>query len=75
MLLLIWLVLCLVAASLILLLPLALWRREIYKRYSGSRLVACPENQQPAAVNIDARYATATGIDGIPDLRLCDCTH
>ena len=37
MLVLIWLVLCLVSVSL-LLLPLALWRREIYKRYSSSRL-------------------------------------
>lgn len=74
MLILIWLVFCLAGASLILL-PLALWRREIYKRYSGSRLVACPENQEPAAVSIDARYAAATGLDGCPDLRLRDCTR
>ncbi len=74
MFLLIWLVLCLVAAS-IMLLPLALWRREIYRRYSGSRLVACPENRQPGVVSIDARHAVATGIDGCPDLRLCDCTR
>ena len=74
MLFLIWLVLCLVAVSLILLLP-ALRLREIYKRYSGGRLVACPENQQAAAVSIDARHAAATGIDGHPDLRLCDCTR
>jgi hypothetical protein len=74
MLLLIWVVLCLVGVSLILL-PLALWRREIYRRYAGSRLVACPENQQPAAVNIDVRHAAATGIDGCPDLRLSDCTR
>jgi len=74
MLILIWLVLCLVAASL-LLLPLALWRREIYKRFSGSRLVSCPENQRPGVVSIDARHAVATGIDGCPDLRLCDCSR
>ena len=74
MLLLIWLVLCLAAASLMLL-PLALWLREMYSRYSGSRLVACPENQQPAAVNMDARHAAVTGIDGFPDLRLSDCTR
>lgn len=73
--LLIWLVFCLIAASLILLLPLALWRREIHRRYAGSRLVGCPENQRPAAVNIDARHAMATGIDGPPELRLCDCTR
>ena len=74
MLLLIWFVLCLVGVSLILL-PLALWRREIYKRYSGSRLVACPENQQPAAVSIDVRHAAATGMDGCPNLRLSDCAR
>lgn len=74
MFLLIWLVLCLVAVPLITL-PLVLWRREIYKRYSGSRLVACPENQQLAAVSIDTRLAASSGIDGQPDLRLCECTR
>lgn len=74
MLTLIWLVLCLVAVSLVLL-PLALWRHELYKRYYGSRLVVCPENQQAATVSIDARHAAATGLHGIPHLRLCDCTR
>jgi len=74
MLFLIWLVLFLVAGSVILL-PLALWLREIFRQYSGSRLVACPENQQAAAVSIDARHAAATGLNGCPDLRLCDCTR
>jgi hypothetical protein len=71
---LIWLVLCLAAACLMLL-PLALWRRELYKRYSGSRLVACPEDQQSAGVNIDARHAAETGMDGCPELRLSGCTR
>jgi hypothetical protein len=74
MLFILWLVLCLAAAPLMLL-PLALWLREVYMRYSASRLIACPENQQPAAVNIDALHAAFTGIDGSPDLRLCDCTR
>lgn len=74
MLLLIWLV-CLAAASLILLLPLALRERETYKRFSGTRPVACPENQQAAAVGMDAMHAAVTGIDGNPDLRLSDCTR
>ena len=74
MLFLVWFVLCLVAASM-LLLPLALWRREIFRRFSGSRLVACPENQQPSAVSIDARHAAETGLDGCPSLRLADCTR
>jgi Protein of unknown function (DUF1761) len=74
MFLLMWLVLCLVAAS-IMLLPLVLWRREIRRRYSGSRLVTCPENQQSGVVCIDARHAVDTGIDGCPDLRLSGCTR
>jgi len=74
MLFLIWLVLCLVGASLILL-PAALWVREIYRRYSGSRLVACPENQQSAVVRIDTQHAAATGMHGHADVRLCDCTR
>jgi hypothetical protein len=74
MLFLICFVLCLVAVSL-LLLPVLLRRREIYTRYSGSRLVACPENRQPAAVNIDARHAAATAIDGCPNVRLSDCAR
>ena len=74
MLILIWFVLCLAAVSLILL-PLTLWRHEIYMRFSGSRPVACPENQQAAAVNIDVRHAMATGIDGCPDVCLRDCTR
>jgi hypothetical protein len=74
MLFLIWLALCLVAVSLILLIP-ALWRRATYKRYSGWRLVTCPENQQSAAVSLDGRHAAATGMHGCPDLRLCDCTR
>ncbi len=74
MLFLIWLVLCLVVLSLISL-PPALWLRAIYRRYSGSRQVTCPENQQPAVVSMDARHAAATGLHGLPDLRLCDCTR
>src|SRR5579862_2998377 len=74
MLFLFWLVLCLLGTSL-LLLPLLLWRYELYRRYSGGRLVACPENQQAATVSVDARHAAATGIHGHPDLRLCDYTR
>ncbi|HTV83723.1 MAG TPA: DUF1761 domain-containing protein [Acidobacteriaceae bacterium] len=74
MLFLIWFVLCLVGICLILL-PAALWLRVTYRGYSGSRLVACPENQQAAVVGIDARHAAATGMHGCPDLRLCECTR
>lgn len=74
MFLLIWIALC-IAAAFLLLLPLGLWRREIFRRYSGSRLVACPENHKPAAVSIDLSHAAATGLDGCPELRLGACTR
>lgn len=74
MLLLLWLLLCLAGIS-VSLLPLVLRRREMYKKYSSIRLVACPENQMPAAVGIDARHAAATAIDGSPHLRLCECSR
>lgn len=73
MLILLWLVLFLVVLAFILLLP-ALWRREIYRRYSGWRAVDCPEDQQSAAVSLDTRHAAATGMHGRPELRLSDCT-
>lgn len=71
---LIGLVLFLVVVSFLLLLP-ASWRHAIYERYSGGRPVSCPEDQQPAIVNIDLRHATASVMDGSPDLRLSDCTR
>lgn len=74
MLFLIWLVLSLIVLALIAL-PAALWVREIYRRGSGWRRVTCPENHQPAAVAIDTRHAAATGMHGLPDVRLCDCTR
>jgi hypothetical protein len=74
MLYLIWLVLCVLGVSLILL-PFAIWGRKIYNRYSGARLVACPENQHPAVVHLDARHAAATAMQGRTDVRLCDCTR
>lgn len=74
MFLLIWFVLCLAGASL-LLLPLALWQRGVYRRFSGGRLVACPEDRQSAAVSIDAMHAALTGVDGQPDVRLADCSR
>lgn len=74
MLLLIWIVLCLLAAS-VLLLPFELRRYYIKRRYSGTRLVSCPEDQRPGAVSIDVRHAMATAIDGSPNLRVSDCSR
>jgi hypothetical protein len=74
MFLLLLLLLCLLAVS-VMWLPVVIRRRAISRLYSGSRLVACPENQQAAAVNMDARHAMATAIDGSPHLRLSACTR
>jgi len=74
MLFLIWLVLSLLGLGLIAL-PFVLWRQAILQRFSGARLVHCPENQQVAVVSIDARHAAATGLQGHPDVRLCECTR
>ena len=74
MLLFVGLVLCVAGASIIAL-PIVLVLRETLQQNSGSRLVECPENRQPAVVNIDARHAAATAIDGTPNLRLCQCTR
>ena len=70
----IWLALCLVVVTFIALL-LTIWRRAILDRYSGGRPVACPENKQPAVVNIDAQWAADAEMDGRSDLRLCDCSR
>lgn len=64
-----------VLAAGVLLLPLMLRRLEILRRYSGSRLVTCPENHQAAAVDLDARQAAESGIDGSPQVRVCGCTR
>ncbi|KAA6464806.1 DUF1761 domain-containing protein [Acidobacteria bacterium AB60] len=74
MLIVLWLVLCLAAASLMLL-PLALRLCALYRQYSGTRLVSCPEDRKASAVHIDTWRAVETGMDASPDLRLCECTR
>lgn len=74
MIVLIWLVLCLAGIAVFLLIP-AIWIREIYRRYSGARPVACPQNQESAVVSLDVRHAAATGMNGCPDVRVCECTR
>ena len=59
----------------VVLLPSAISLREIFNRYSGSRVVTCPETHQQVAVSIDARHAATTGLNGHPDVRLADCSR
>jgi hypothetical protein len=68
-----WLLLFVIAACLVFLMP-ALWEREIYNHYSGSRAVSCPETHRPVAVSFDALHAAITGFFAKPELRLSKCT-
>jgi hypothetical protein len=44
-------------------------------RYRGERMIACPENHQPAGVSLDVRHAAFTALRGDPKLRLSDCSR
>ncbi|MBZ5578474.1 MAG: hypothetical protein LAP40_18070 [Acidobacteriia bacterium] len=54
----------------------AAWRLvRAWWTYRGRMVIACPENQQPAGVSVDARHAAATALAGNPQLRLSDCSR
>jgi hypothetical protein len=46
-----------------------------WRRWRGTRVVVCPENERPAAVDLDLRYAMAGSIVGRPELRLRNCSR
>lgn len=46
-----------------------------YLLFRGRRLIACPENQQPAAVDVDAARAAVTAAFGERRLQLRDCSR
>jgi len=46
-----------------------------WRRWRGTRIVTCPENRQPAAVDVHLSYAIAGSIAGRPELRLRDCSR
>jgi hypothetical protein len=70
---LLYIVVVLVAAGLL----YALLRRPVseYFRMRGTRVVACPENEQPAAVTVNARHAAMTAAGGHEHLRLDSCSR
>jgi hypothetical protein len=55
----------------------ALLRRPVseYFRMRGARIVACPDNERPAAVTVDARHAALTTAGGHEHLRLDSCSR
>ncbi len=59
-----------VAAICFLLMPLA----RLYRRFRGTRVVTCPENQKTAAVQVDALRAALSTV-GTRDLELSACTR
>ena len=74
MLLLFWFLLFVVGACLVLLMP-ALWGKQIYNTYRGTRTVNCPETHSPVTVHFRALRAALTGLSGKPKLRLADCSR
>ena len=46
-----------------------------YLKFRGTRLVNCPETKEPAAVEVDAKYAVFTASVGEQGLRLNDCSR
>lgn len=46
-----------------------------YLKFRGTRLVTCPETEEPAAVEADAKYAAFTASIGERGLRLKDCSR
>lgn len=46
-----------------------------WRRWRCTRIVICPENEHPAAVEMDLRYAIVGSIAGRPELRLRGCSR
>ena len=65
------------AAALILGLLLFVLIRGVrsYLKYRGKRLITCPENQQPAAVEVNALKAGVEGARHPPHLELSHCSR
>jgi hypothetical protein len=46
-----------------------------YVRFRGKRVITCPENEEFAAVEVDATHAATTALFGERELRLQTCTR
>ncbi len=53
----------------------AVFAVRTWMRYRGKMLVGCPENSQPAAVEVKAARAAITGLAGKPWLELSSCSR
>jgi hypothetical protein len=48
---------------------------SVYSEFRKPREVLCPEDNQSALVNVDARHAAATAAFGAQSLRLSGCSR
>jgi hypothetical protein len=46
-----------------------------YQKFSGERVIRCPENQRPAGVRVDTGHVLLMMLDGKDDLRLKSCSR
>jgi hypothetical protein len=57
-------------------LAFAVWlAARTYLRFRGKAIVVCPENKQPAGVQVNALSAALTAVGGRLELRLSECTR
>jgi len=45
------------------------------RRFSGERIVTCPETQCAATIRLDAAHAAATGMTGEPEIKVASCNR
>jgi hypothetical protein len=55
--------------------PLAFVLFRSFRKFSGPRVVVCPETSEPVAVEVAAMKAALGSIGGEPELRLASCTR
>ena len=48
---------------------------DVYRTFRGKRIVSCPENHRPAAVEVDATKAALNTTVGTPKLQLRACSR
>jgi len=48
---------------------------SVFWKYSGDRVITCPENERPAGVKVDAGHASLSVLGGKADLRLKSCSR
>jgi hypothetical protein len=70
-----WVTIVLGAAVLGYLVFLGIGGLRAYFKLRGKRLVTCPENQQTAAVEIDAKQAAHEALFHAPQIRLSECSR